>query len=94
MGSNNRRNRKTNKYNRITEQTRTEGMDLVEEINYQAEDTLKARWKGYEAEDDTLETIHMAAWCHKTALKGYLKQVQDEGLQGHLQQNSKTRFYT
>ncbi len=66
MGSNNRRNRKTNKYNRITEQTRTEGMDLVEE-------TLKARWKGYEAEDDTMETIHMAAWCHKTALKGYLK---------------------
>jgi hypothetical protein len=48
-------------------------MDLVEEINYQAEDTLKARWKGYEAEDDTMETIHMAAWCHKTALKGYLK---------------------
>jgi hypothetical protein len=87
MGSNNRRNRKTNKYNRITEKTRTEGMDLVEE-------TLKARWKGYEAEDDTMETIHMAAWCHKTALKGYLKQVQDEGLQGHLQQNSKTRFYT
>jgi hypothetical protein len=61
---------------------------------------LKARWKGYEPEDDTMDPIHMVARYHKTALIGYLKQVQDKGLftciaqilQGHLQQNSKTRF--
>jgi hypothetical protein len=45
----------------------------IQLINYQKKTwfldyILKARWKGYEPEENTMEPIHRAAWYHKTAL--------------------------
>jgi hypothetical protein len=35
---------------------------------------MKARWRGYQPEVDTMEPVHMAAWYQKMAIE-YLKQV-------------------
>jgi len=53
---------------------------------------MKARWKGYQPEDNTMEPIHMAAQYHKESLIECLPKEQDNGLFKYIAQNTGGNF--
>lgn len=54
--------------------------------------TLKARWRGYDECDDTIEPLHNAASHHKEQLLAYIMQASNKDLITHIQENKYNLF--